>query len=138
MRIIATTTSEFDQERDDVLTAGCDDYLAKPCSEAAILEMVGRHLGVRFTYEDALADDDSFAPEPIVEVDRLAAIPEEVLERLRQAVTEGDVEEASRQTEKVREYDDKIANALRSMVRAYRFDEIQELVDLAIRGVAGD
>ncbi len=138
VRIIATTTSEFDQERDDVLAAGCDDYLAKPCSEGAILEKIARHLGVRFTYEDTVADDDSFAPEPTVEVARLAAVPNDVLDRLRQAVTEGDVEEASRQTERVREHDDRLANALRSMVRAYRFDEIQELVDRATGTMTGD
>jgi len=130
--IIATTTSEFDQERDGVLAAGCDDYLAKPCSETAVLEKIGRHLGIEFTYEESVPDDDSFAPEPVVDVERLSAVGAPVLRALRQAVMEGDIEEATRAIEIVRGADERLANALRAMVRAYRFDEIQELVDRAL------
>ena len=136
--IIATTTSEFDQERDEVLASGCDDYLAKPCSESAIFEKIAKHLGTRFTYEETPVDETSLAPEPVVDIERLAALSHDLLERLRQAVMEGDVEEASRQIEAVREHDEQLANAMRSMVRSYRFDEIQELIDRAAGRVMGD
>ncbi|NJK68293.1 MAG: PAS domain S-box protein [Microcoleus sp. CSU_2_2] len=49
--IIALTASAFDEERSLILSAGCDDFVAKPFREKVILEKMEKHLGVRYIYD---------------------------------------------------------------------------------------
>lgn len=44
--IIAVTASVFEEERDEVLAGGADDFLCKPFEAADLFEMIRRHLGV--------------------------------------------------------------------------------------------
>lgn len=52
-KIIALTASAFEEERESVLAAGCDDLVRKPFRAASIWEKLTQHLGVRFIYEDS-------------------------------------------------------------------------------------
>ncbi|MBE9184078.1 PAS domain S-box protein [Microcoleus sp. LEGE 07076] len=68
--IIALTASAFDEERSVILSAGCDDFVAKPFREEVILEKMAKYLGVRYVYDraaspssDAVAPGDVGAPE---------------------------------------------------------------------------
>ncbi|MCW6048801.1 PAS domain S-box protein [Microcoleus sp. A2-C5] len=63
--IIALTASAFDEERSVILSAGCDDFVAKPFREQVILEKMAKYLGVRYVYDreaspssDAVASGD--------------------------------------------------------------------------------
>jgi PAS domain S-box-containing protein len=49
--IIALTASAFDEERSVILSAGCDDFVAKPFREQVILEKIAKYLGVRYIYD---------------------------------------------------------------------------------------
>jgi PAS domain S-box-containing protein len=48
--IVALTASVFREQRDEVLAAGCDDFVSKPFQEKEILETIARHLNVRYRY----------------------------------------------------------------------------------------
>ncbi|MEA5535533.1 PAS domain S-box protein [Crocosphaera sp. XPORK-15E] len=50
--IIALTASAFEEERNLVLSAGCDDFMRKPFREEVLWEKIAQHLGVRYLYED--------------------------------------------------------------------------------------
>jgi DNA-binding response OmpR family regulator len=50
--IVALTAGAFEGERAAALSAGCDDFLRKPASESDILDILIRHLGVRFVYKE--------------------------------------------------------------------------------------
>jgi CheY-like chemotaxis protein len=49
--IVALTASAFEEEREVVLVAGCDDLVRKPFREGEIFDVLHRHLGVRFICE---------------------------------------------------------------------------------------
>jgi CheY-like chemotaxis protein len=51
-KIIALSASSFEEERTVALAEGCDDFLRKPFREVEIFEMMHKHLGVRFVYEE--------------------------------------------------------------------------------------
>jgi PAS domain S-box-containing protein len=51
--IIALTASVLEGEKEQVLAAGCADFLSKPFREAEIFEMMAKYLGVQYIYEDA-------------------------------------------------------------------------------------
>ena len=50
--IVALTASAFEEDRAEVLAVGCDDFIRKPFTELEIIEVLRRHLGVRFGYEE--------------------------------------------------------------------------------------
>ncbi|HJW95207.1 MAG TPA: response regulator [Thermoanaerobaculia bacterium] len=88
--IIALTASAFEHERQAILDNGADEFVVKPFAEETIFDVIARHVGVRFIYEDEraeptgnrvlLVDDD--------EITRLVA--REVLTQLGLEVTEAD------------------------------------------------
>jgi two-component system sensor histidine kinase/response regulator len=55
--IIALTASVFEEERNIVLSAGCDDFVHKPFREEVLLEKMAEHLGVRYLYEEVKSLD---------------------------------------------------------------------------------
>jgi PAS domain S-box-containing protein len=58
--IIALTASAFEDERQMVLSAGCDDFVGKPFREEVLLEKVSQYLGVVYVCEEkALHTEDT-------------------------------------------------------------------------------
>ncbi len=50
--IIALTASAFEEQRNRVLSAGCNDFLRKPFKQEVLLEKMAQYLGVRYLYEE--------------------------------------------------------------------------------------
>jgi signal transduction histidine kinase/CheY-like chemotaxis protein len=130
--IISLTASAFEHERDQILAAGCDDFVTKPFRESTLFERIAQHLGVRFRYIQpgvAAAEDlGRVAPEALAPVDR------ELLARLADAVLKGDLGLANDAIDAIERTDGEVARALRLLIRDYRFDEIQDLLDAAAGG----
>ncbi|HLP90302.1 MAG TPA: PAS domain S-box protein [Nostocaceae cyanobacterium] len=50
--IIACTAKAFEEQRQEILTAGCDDLINKPFREEELLEKVGNYLKVKYIYQN--------------------------------------------------------------------------------------
>lgn len=53
--IIALTASAFEEEKDQILNSGCDDFLRKPFLANEIFDILARFLGVEYRYENESA-----------------------------------------------------------------------------------
>lgn len=54
--IIAITASVLEQEKPSLLAVLCDDFIRKPFQEATLFEMLEKHLGVRYLYQEDAAE----------------------------------------------------------------------------------
>ncbi|MBW4562559.1 MAG: PAS domain S-box protein [Mojavia pulchra JT2-VF2] len=50
--IIALTANAFEEQREAILQAGCDDLINKPFREEILLEKLSKYLGVRYLYQE--------------------------------------------------------------------------------------
>ncbi|MDZ8263055.1 PAS domain S-box protein [Nostoc sp. ChiQUE01b] len=50
--IIALTANAFEEQREAIIKAGCDDYINKPFREELLLEKLSEYLGVQYIYQE--------------------------------------------------------------------------------------
>jgi CheY-like chemotaxis protein len=123
--VIALTASAFDHDRDQVLAAGCDDFVSKPYVEDVMFEKVAQHLGVRWIY------DEPAAAERIPIAAGIRNVPRVVRDRLQDALLRGDVTAAAEMVDEVAIADLTLATSIRDMIRSYRFDDLQDMLAAA-------
>jgi len=128
-RIIALTASSFDEERARILSAGCDDFLRKPFTDDEVFEMLCKHLGVQFVYEEEQKADKPISDgKDATPPETLAALPYEWLETLKQGALRADFILLSSVIAQIREQDATLASILAQLADAFEYDEILALL----------
>ncbi len=132
--IIAVTASSFEEEQAVVLSAGCNDSLRKPFTDAEVFDMLHKHLGVRFIYKEekqaALrqAQDSAIDNNQTSIKEALAALPAEWLTTLKQGACRADFLLLASMIEQIHEQDPRLAGALAQLAEDFEYDEILTLI----------
>ena len=129
--IIALTASSLEEERAVVLSAGCDDFLRKPFRDADIFELMHKHIGVRFVYEDSTPRDSSLishGEQEALTSAALSALPEEWIAKLKQAILNVDLKLILTLIEQIRPENATVANALIHCIDNFEYDKILSLI----------
>jgi len=83
--IAAVTASAWSEERVAILAAGCDALVRKPYREHEIFEVMAKHLGLQYVFEQTRETAAEFA-ETEVSVEQLQHLPVTLRQELYQAV----------------------------------------------------
>jgi len=132
--IVALTASAFEEDRQAILEAGCDDLVRKPIREHKIFEILHKHLGIRFIYAEepeASPEMAGIPDESILTFDRLQALPEEWLTALQDAAEKNNPQDTNMVIGKIKELDEPLAEVLAGLVKEYRFDSLLALFEEA-------
>jgi predicted ATPase/signal transduction histidine kinase/CheY-like chemotaxis protein len=126
--IIALSASSFDEERTIALSKECDDFLRKPFRENDILEMLKKHLGVRFVYEEErqMAKGEGQDDQDVLTLTALAGLPPKLLADLEYTVTTTDIAKITALLTEIRQHDPTLAEKLMKLVE--QFDYVTILV----------
>ena len=128
--IIALTASAFEDQRNLILSEGCDDFIRKPFREHEIYAKLTEHLGVQFLYEEQR--DTSIGEEHQVlnklTPEMLETLPSEWKDRLTAAVVQGDIETILGLIDEVRDENRDVAESLANLAHEYRYQEIRGLL----------
>jgi CheY-like chemotaxis protein/anti-sigma regulatory factor (Ser/Thr protein kinase) len=132
--IVALTATAFEEDREEILLEGCDDFVRKPFRKDEIYDMLVKHLGVRFLYEEepslpvpARPAEASYAPS----AEALAALPAGWLADLQQATIKADLNLILSLIDRVRLDDPVLAHGLAVLARGYQYEKILALIERA-------
>ncbi len=127
--IIALSANSFGEEQALVFDAGCDDFMRKPFRESEIFDMMHKHIGVRYVYEETkIATRQEKIPLFHLTPAALARLPMEWRAALKQATMEANMIQINKLIEESRSYDAVIADQLTILADEFEYSEILQLL----------
>jgi CheY-like chemotaxis protein len=93
VKIVGVSASAFEENRQEAIAAGADDYLTKPFRETVLFEKLERLLGVEYELSEKTTSEKDLARpagRTALTADALAALPAKFTRKLRDAVVKAD------------------------------------------------
>jgi PAS domain S-box-containing protein len=132
--IIALTASAFEESRSEVLALGCNDFMHKPFPEAALFEIIAKHLKIKYLYQaitsepgTELKDYETLDPETITR--KLAKLDKITLKQLYQASLCLDQEQTTQIITNIANQDRTIGDWLNHLLDDFNFENIIEYLE---------
>jgi len=132
--IIALTASVFEENKQKVLDAGCDDFVRKPFQQEEVLQKMAVHLGVRYlSAADCLSGDASEQTSPSppsnLDSDSLRVMPADWIEEIWQRANQGNDLLLMQLIAQISPDHQDIASHLSRLVENYQFEQLVQLVE---------
>lgn len=124
--IIATTASVFEQDREEILANGCDDLVIKPFQESEIFELLQRHAGVQFEYEEATTSATLQGGATSDGLSRLSLLDAELVRTLYRALNAGDTQAASEIATEIGVVDRDLGDEIFRRIREFKMEALIE------------
>ncbi|MEG5031835.1 AAA family ATPase [Microcoleus sp. AT3-D2] len=127
--IVAITASSFEEEKAVVLSTGCDDFIRKPFREANIFDILHKHIGVQFVFEELNAAP-SFTENEVNVLTKSAfsELPPELLANLQQAISNLDLEQMHTVISQIREINQPLARAIAACIKNFQYEQLLNLI----------
>ncbi len=127
--IIAVSARVFDEDQQQSLAAGCNDFLAKPIQRNKLLKKLGTYLKLNWRYQQshqksALTTDD--------ETVELKKLPKEAAAALYELALRGDFEALKQQITQLEQIDEiyhPLLSKLRQLAAEYQIQKIQTILE---------
>jgi PAS domain S-box-containing protein len=132
--IIALTASAFEESRSEVLALGCNDFMHKPFPEAALFEIIAKHLKIKYIYQ-AITSEPGTELKNYQILDRetimqkLAKINKITLQQLYQASLCLDQEQTTQIITGIANQDRTIGDWLNHLLNDFNFENIIEYLE---------
>lgn len=129
VKIIALSAHVFKDETDEILHVGCDDYIAKPFKENEIFEILSKHLGITYVYEE-MNRNENLLPKTIdINRDMLVTISKELISELNEAIVELNGKEILRSIEIIKRENESIGDGLEAIARTKDYAKLFKLTE---------
>lgn len=140
--VIALTASALEEQKAIVLSAGCDDFIRKPFQEADIFEAMQKHIGVRYIYAESLMGcsqtelnrQQTLSTEQLL--DQLRAFPPSLINELRQALCNVDLDTLTSLISQINETNHALASTLQKQIDNFEYEVILTVIQ-AIEQLSG-
>jgi CheY-like chemotaxis protein len=137
--IAALTAHALEEEKEMILAAGCDDFVSKPFREQEIFEVMDKHLGLQYVYEDKFMEPDAgVETDAQITPHQLATLPADLRRRLHAAVVELDKERILALIQQIKPIDAHLARALDTCVQTFALSPLLDLLEKIERPEHGE
>ncbi|MEH2254777.1 PAS domain S-box protein [Nostoc sp.] len=136
--IIALTANAFEEQREAIIKAGCDDYINKPFREEELLEKLSEYLGVQYIYQEEsyqLTNLKQQRPKSILTltdlVNLLSEMSPEWVKQLYTAAAQCSDDLILELIEQIPSENAVLQNFIRNLAHDFQFEKIMELTSIA-------
>jgi CheY-like chemotaxis protein len=130
--IIALTATAFEEDREEILLDGCDDFVRKPFRKSEISDILEKHLNVRFIYREDTRERDErvvITPEASTDIVKiLSKQPTSWLEALQEATLRADVFLIHELIDQIRDKESNLADLLSELTERFDYNQILGLI----------
>jgi PAS domain S-box-containing protein len=126
-KIIAVTASAMDENRQELMEIGADDFISKPFREAEVFQKIHAHVGVEYVYAEhptAASQDEAAELTP----ESLAGWPQDLIDPMREAVITADLDQLLAKIQEVELRDPRIAQGLRQLAEGFQYQKLLNLL----------
>ncbi len=129
-KIIVVTASAMDENRQELMKIGADDFISKPFREVELFQKIHNHMGVQYVYDE---QPTGVVQEQVTELtpESLATWPQDLIDPMREAVIRADLDQLLAKIQEVETRDPHIAAGLRRLAEGFQY---QKLLDLFSAG----
>jgi predicted ATPase/signal transduction histidine kinase/CheY-like chemotaxis protein len=129
--VIALTASVWEEEKAVILSAGCDDFVRKPFHKEAIFDIMAKHLGVSYIYQEqeSQSPPSNVTGEPLNLTNLLAGMSKKWIVKFHEAALDADSQLVSQLLEEIPEFQALELQTLRGWVNKFQFEKILDLTE---------
>jgi signal transduction histidine kinase/CheY-like chemotaxis protein len=124
IKIIAVTAHALNEEQEKIMKAGCDDVIPKPYKASDLTDMLTKHLGVNFIFQEKSV---TIAAAKMVPED-FVSLPDDLMNQLEHALHRLEVQKVNETIEKIRAYNAALADKLEYTAGTYQYRQILEIL----------
>jgi two-component system sensor histidine kinase/response regulator len=126
--VIALTANVFEEQRSEIIEAGCDDLINKPFPTETLLKKLNQYLGVNYLYQQANAEStDIYTPHNLRNL--LSQMPSKWVEQVRQAAAQCSDNLIFQLLEQISSQNTELTAVLKCFAENFQFDKILEAID---------
>jgi CheY-like chemotaxis protein len=124
------TASVFEEDKQNILESGADEFIKKPFKEYEIFEKISDRLGVKFisqTQETSIEKQVKIEP---LTMEMISTIPQWIKDQIKEAIINGDIEMMEEHIKQLSSIDRMIATQLLSLVETYNFEKLNQIFQI--------
>jgi PAS domain S-box-containing protein len=129
LKIIAVTASAFEEEKSEVLAAGCDDFIRKPFTDTQIFEAICNHLQLSYACEAATIAANASSQETAIAEISLAVLSADWVADFRRALLACKIQSIEALIEQIRPQHPSLARELSELADRYDFEQLLTLTE---------
>ena len=122
-KIIAVTASALDENRQELMDIGADDFISKPFRESELFQKIHTQVGVEYVYAEqpaVPAQEETAALTP----ESLAGWPPDLIDPMREAVITANLDQLLAKIQDVEARDPRVAQALRRLAEGFQYQKL--------------
>ena len=135
-KVIAVTASAMDDNRQELMGIGADDFIGKPFRETELFQKIHAHVGVEYVFAEdskAVAQDEAAELTPL----SLAGWRQDLIDPMREAVITADLDQLLAKIQEVESRDPRIAQGLRRLAEGFQYEKLLELLSTGVHVESG-
>ncbi|MDO9088481.1 MAG: two-component regulator propeller domain-containing protein [Anaerolineaceae bacterium] len=131
--IIAVTASALEEDRELILSEGCDGYIRKPFRDVEIFEEFEKQLGLQFVYEEFhLVSAKSKEKTKIFDYQReFSNLSSSQIKNLHHAVSVGDMASINQLVNAIADQAPELSDHIQKLADQYKFEELLKYLEIA-------
>lgn len=130
VKVVFVTAAAFDEERQQAMDLGADDFIAKPYRDFELFEKLQSLLGAEYadTSDDKSASSAVTVPSKLTP-GALTALPDELIQKMLETTKIGDFDRLMELIQFTETFDAQVAQSLRELADAFDIERILELLE---------